>query len=273
MSLDDAVYDRIRGGYRVFIGDLGNRIGKYEIEKEFKDFGSIIDTWVARNPPGFAFLVFKHAEDAESAVRRVHGRRVAGRRIRVEHARPFEERRRLQVEGSRRSSHRSRSRSRDRRKHRSRSRDKRRKSRSRSGSKSKKSRKSRKSKSRSRSRSGGRSKSHEKRTSSRQSPSPEKSTVASKKENGHDEKGKSREQSMEKSREKSRKESRSISPADTKVHNVEKCEIDCGLTEQETKKRQKSEERNGVTKDGSDDNTGSKRKRKNLEVEMNEDSE
>ncbi|XP_052772014.1 probable splicing factor, arginine/serine-rich 6 isoform X2 [Mya arenaria] len=263
MSLDDAVYDRIRGGYRVFIGDLGNRIGKYEIEKEFKDFGSIIDTWVARNPPGFAFLVFKHAEDAESAVRRVHGRRVAGRRIRVEHARPFEERRRLQVEGSRRSSHRSRSRSRD----------KRRKSRSRSGSKSKKSRKSRKSKSRSRSRSGGRSKSHEKRTSSRQSPSPEKSTVASKKENGHDEKGKSREQSMEKSREKSRKESRSISPADTKVHNVEKCEIDCGLTEQETKKRQKSEERNGVTKDGSDDNTGSKRKRKNLEVEMNEDSE
>ncbi|WAQ97207.1 hypothetical protein MAR_029897 [Mya arenaria] len=208
MSLDDAVYDRIRGG----------------------------------NPPGFAFLVFKHAEDAESAVRRVHGRRVAGRRIRVEHARPFEERRRLQVEGSRRSSHRSRSRSRDkhssksrdRRKHRSRSRDKRRKSRSRSGSKSKKSR------------SGGRSKSHEKRTSSRQSPSPEKSTVASKKENGHDEKGKSRERSMEKSREKSRKESRSISPADTKVHNVEKCEIDCGLTEQETKKRQKSEERNGT---------------------------
>ncbi|XP_052767820.1 arginine/serine-rich coiled-coil protein 2-like isoform X3 [Mya arenaria] len=165
------------------------------------------------------------------------------------------------------------SKSRDRRKHRSRSRDKRRKSRSRSGSKSKKSRKSRKSKSRSRSRSGGRSKSHEKRTSSRQSPSPEKSTVASKKENGHDEKGKSRERSMEKSREKSRKESRSISPADTKVHNVEKCEIDCGLTEQETKKRQKSEERNGVTKDGSDDNTGSKRKRKNLEVEMNEDSE
>lgn len=42
------MYDKIRGGYRVFIGDLGSRIGKYEIEKEFKQFGPITDTWVAR---------------------------------------------------------------------------------------------------------------------------------------------------------------------------------------------------------------------------------
>jgi len=29
---------------------------------------------VFRNPPGFAFLVFKHSDDAESAVRKLHGR-------------------------------------------------------------------------------------------------------------------------------------------------------------------------------------------------------
>ena len=46
--MDVAVYDRIRGGYRVFVGDLGNKIGKYELEREFKSFGEITDTWVAR---------------------------------------------------------------------------------------------------------------------------------------------------------------------------------------------------------------------------------
>lgn len=46
--MDAAVYDTIRGGYRVFIGDLGLNIGKYELEKEFKAYGSITDTWVAR---------------------------------------------------------------------------------------------------------------------------------------------------------------------------------------------------------------------------------
>ena len=46
--MDKAVYDRIRDGYRVFIGDLGSRVGKYEIEREFKSYGTITDTWVAR---------------------------------------------------------------------------------------------------------------------------------------------------------------------------------------------------------------------------------
>lgn len=99
--MDKAVFDRIRNGYRVFIGDLGSRIGKYEIEREFKSYGSITDVWVARNPPGFAFLVFKHADDAERAVRKLHGRHVCGRKVRVEHARPYEERRRLQLESMR----------------------------------------------------------------------------------------------------------------------------------------------------------------------------
>jgi RNA recognition motif-containing protein len=54
--MDIAVYDRIRGGYRVFIGDLGPRIGKYELEKEFKQYGPITDTWVARYE--FIHIVF-----------------------------------------------------------------------------------------------------------------------------------------------------------------------------------------------------------------------
>ncbi|KAL4240347.1 hypothetical protein ACF0H5_001137 [Mactra antiquata] len=175
--MDEAVYDKIRGGYRVFIGDLGSRIGKDKLEKEFKQFGPITDTWVARNPPGFAFMVYKYPEDAESAVRKLHGRRLSGRRIRVEHARPFEERRRLQQEARRdrrprysrsRSRDRYRSRSRDRKRsrdHRSRSRDNKR-SRSRSHSRTRKPKKSRRSRSRSRSVSTSRKRTNSRRSSS-----------------------------------------------------------------------------------------------------------
>ncbi|CAF0800804.1 unnamed protein product [Rotaria sordida] len=81
-------YDRNFGGYRVFCGDLGSRTNKFELEREFDTFGPLVDCWVARNPPGFAFIVYKHADDAERAVEELDGRTICGRRVRVEHARP-----------------------------------------------------------------------------------------------------------------------------------------------------------------------------------------
>jgi len=81
-------YDKNFGGYRVFCGDLGSRTNKFELEKEFDSFGPLVDCWVARNPPGFAFIVYKHADDAERAVEELDGRTICGRRVRVEHARP-----------------------------------------------------------------------------------------------------------------------------------------------------------------------------------------
>lgn len=79
-------FDRAHGGYRVFVGGVDPRVGKVDIEKEFDRFGAIMDVWVARNPPGFAFIVFKYAEDADKAVRRMDGSRPFGSRLRVEHA-------------------------------------------------------------------------------------------------------------------------------------------------------------------------------------------
>ncbi|KAJ8022723.1 RNA-binding protein 1 [Holothuria leucospilota] len=82
-------YDKSFNGYRLFIGDIGGRIGKYDLEGEFDKFGPLIDIWVARNPPGFAYVVFKYKDDAEAAVRELHGRYVCGRQVRVEFARPY----------------------------------------------------------------------------------------------------------------------------------------------------------------------------------------
>jgi arginine/serine-rich splicing factor 7 len=50
---------------RVYVGGLSNHTEKAEVEREFKKFGSLRDVWVARNPPGFAFLEFDDPRDAE----------------------------------------------------------------------------------------------------------------------------------------------------------------------------------------------------------------
>ncbi|PIK56342.1 putative serine/arginine-rich splicing factor 7 isoform X1 [Apostichopus japonicus] len=84
-----AQYDKSFNGYRLFIGNIGERVGKYDLEAEFDKFGPLIDIWVARNPPGFAYVVYKHRDDAEYAVRKLHGRYVCGKQVRVEFAKPY----------------------------------------------------------------------------------------------------------------------------------------------------------------------------------------
>lgn len=72
---------------RIFIGGLTEDASRSELEREFEYFGHLRDVWVARNPPGFGFIVFEDARDADDAVREMDGKRVCGTRIRVEFAR------------------------------------------------------------------------------------------------------------------------------------------------------------------------------------------
>ena len=50
---------------RVYVGNLSSSTDKSDVEREFKKFGSLRDVWVARHPPGFAFLEFDDPRDAE----------------------------------------------------------------------------------------------------------------------------------------------------------------------------------------------------------------
>ncbi|KAJ8299270.1 hypothetical protein KUTeg_023330, partial [Tegillarca granosa] len=75
-------------GYRVHVADLGIDPSKSELENAFEKFGPIIEVWVARNPPCFAFIVYKYREDAELAIREMDGRALSGGRIRCSFARP-----------------------------------------------------------------------------------------------------------------------------------------------------------------------------------------
>ncbi|KQS70653.1 probable splicing factor, arginine/serine-rich 6 [Drosophila erecta] len=69
---------------KVYVGDLGNNARKNDLEYVFGAYGSLRSVWIARNPPGFAFVEFESARDAADAVRGLDGRTVCGRRARVE---------------------------------------------------------------------------------------------------------------------------------------------------------------------------------------------
>ncbi|GIX75867.1 hypothetical protein CDAR_64631 [Caerostris darwini] len=69
---------------KVYVGELGNSGTKHEIEDAFSYYGPLRNVWVARNPPGFAFVEFEDSRDARDAVRGLDGKLLCGRRVRVE---------------------------------------------------------------------------------------------------------------------------------------------------------------------------------------------
>lgn len=54
--------------FRIHVADLSESITQYDIEKTFMKFGEIVEVWMAKNPPCFAFVVFKNKADAAAAV-------------------------------------------------------------------------------------------------------------------------------------------------------------------------------------------------------------
>lgn len=83
---------------KVYVGDLGSSATKQDLEDAFSYYGPLRNVWVARNPPGFAFVEFEDARDADDAVRGLDGRTICGRRARVERSNG----KRLRDRGSRR---------------------------------------------------------------------------------------------------------------------------------------------------------------------------
>ncbi|XP_063604914.1 RNA-binding protein 1-like isoform X1 [Penaeus indicus] len=75
---------RMRTDCKVYVGNLGNTEAKHELESAFSKYGPLVNVWVARNPPGFAFVEFEDPRDAEDAVRSLNGTRLCGVRVKVE---------------------------------------------------------------------------------------------------------------------------------------------------------------------------------------------
>lgn len=44
---------------KVYVGELGTDGSRHELEEAFGYYGPLRNVWVARNPPGFAFVMFQ----------------------------------------------------------------------------------------------------------------------------------------------------------------------------------------------------------------------
>ncbi|XP_062853963.1 serine/arginine-rich splicing factor 3a isoform X2 [Trichomycterus rosablanca] len=69
---------------KVYVGNLGDNGNKTDLERAFGYYGPLRSVWVARHPPGFAFVEFEDPRDARDAVRELDGRTLCGCRVRVE---------------------------------------------------------------------------------------------------------------------------------------------------------------------------------------------
>ncbi|XP_022857139.1 serine/arginine-rich splicing factor RSZ22A-like isoform X2 [Olea europaea var. sylvestris] len=68
---------------RVYVGNLDPRVTERELEDEFCTFGVIRSVWVARRPPGYAFIDFDDRRDAQDAIRELDGEN--GWRVELSH--------------------------------------------------------------------------------------------------------------------------------------------------------------------------------------------
>ncbi|KAK4757787.1 hypothetical protein SAY87_019088 [Trapa incisa] len=68
---------------RLYVGNLDSRVSERDLEDEFRVFGVIRSVWVARRPPGYAFIDFEDNRDAQDAIRDLDGKN--GWRVEMSH--------------------------------------------------------------------------------------------------------------------------------------------------------------------------------------------
>lgn len=72
------------GDTRVYVGNLNVTAKEHDLDDAFSKYGRLRDVWVARKPPGFAFLEFEDERDARDAVDEMNGKKLLGQYLRVE---------------------------------------------------------------------------------------------------------------------------------------------------------------------------------------------
>ncbi|BFZ05305.1 hypothetical protein BsWGS_08345 [Bradybaena similaris] len=77
-------YGRAQNDCKIYVGDLPKDASEKELERAFSYYGRLKSVWVARNPPGFAFVEFEDYRDAEDSVKELDGTTICGVRCRVE---------------------------------------------------------------------------------------------------------------------------------------------------------------------------------------------
>jgi len=62
-----------RDSVRVHVSDLPVSCTTKDLEKTFEKYGPLVEVWKTNSSPCFAFVVFRHKDDAEEAIRGLNG--------------------------------------------------------------------------------------------------------------------------------------------------------------------------------------------------------
>jgi arginine/serine-rich splicing factor 7 len=60
--------------YRIHVADLIRDCTERDLDRAFAKFGDLKEIFLAKNPPYFSIIVFKHKDDAEAALKEMDGR-------------------------------------------------------------------------------------------------------------------------------------------------------------------------------------------------------
>lgn len=71
---------------RVYVGNLDPLVTQQEMEEEVRRFGVTTSVWVARSPPGFAFIEFEETADAQACIDGLNGVRLGNQDCKVHFA-------------------------------------------------------------------------------------------------------------------------------------------------------------------------------------------
>jgi RNA recognition motif-containing protein len=58
---------------RVYVGNLTDKVNKYNLEDAFNHYGELSRVWIATNPPGCASIEFVNRDEAEKACADLNG--------------------------------------------------------------------------------------------------------------------------------------------------------------------------------------------------------
>lgn len=68
----------------IYIGNLDYEANAKDLHADFDRYGSIVDIWIAKKPPGFAFVEYDNSDSASDAVKDMDDRYFMSKKIRVE---------------------------------------------------------------------------------------------------------------------------------------------------------------------------------------------